>query len=106
MIPQYEFHPDSNLCYHQISMAMPKANNDHFSTKDMKFSRQQFSRPKSPRNAWTQPKLHEFRVFLGYKNQFKHPYGRKIFSLLNFSQFQHLHIADPLYTVYAQILNY
>ena len=35
----------SNFIYHQISMATPKANNDHFSTKNMKFSRQEFIWP-------------------------------------------------------------
>ena len=32
----------SNLFYRQISMATPKVNNDHFSAKNMKFSRKEF----------------------------------------------------------------
>ena len=33
------------LIYHQISMATPKATNDHFSVKNMKFSRKEFIQP-------------------------------------------------------------
>ena len=35
------------LIYHQISMATPKATNDHFSTKNTKFSRKELIRPNS-----------------------------------------------------------
>ena len=35
------------LIYHQISMVTPKATNDHFSVKNMKFSRKEFIRPNS-----------------------------------------------------------
>ena len=39
------------LFYHQISMAMPKANNDQFSAKSTKFSRQEFIQPNSHKSA-------------------------------------------------------
>ena len=35
------------LIYHQISMATPKATNDHFSAKNTKFSRKEFIHPNS-----------------------------------------------------------
>ena len=35
------------LIYRQISMATPKATNDHFSMKNMKFSRKEFIHPNS-----------------------------------------------------------
>ena len=87
------------LHYHQTSMATPKDTNDHFSAKNTKFSGKKFIRPNSretrrfdqimtifPRNSPDKnlfahittksidlTKLHEFRVFSGFKAPFPCP---------------------------------
>ena len=110
------------LHYHQTSMATPKDTNDHFPRKTRNSPERNLFIPIAARPAdlaklsplsheilqtrlffshstaksVNLTKLHEFRVFPGFKAPFPCPLRQKIFSKSNFSQPHHLHTTDPL----------